>query len=99
MRTATRPGAERFYSEKLVRLAGGSQCWRPPDDAPDVGPLPAERKGHVMFGCLNKGVKVTPEVARLWARILERAPSSRLMVLGPQAADAGEATSPDEAAV
>jgi predicted O-linked N-acetylglucosamine transferase (SPINDLY family) len=71
------PGAERYFTEELVRLAVTSQCYRPPDDAPPVGPLPARSAGHVTFGCLNKLVKVTPAMMRAWAQVLRAVPGSR----------------------
>ena len=48
------PGAERFYSEKIIALDACVYCYRPPDDAPDVAPLPAIENGFVTFGSFNK---------------------------------------------
>jgi predicted O-linked N-acetylglucosamine transferase (SPINDLY family) len=69
---------ERF-TEKLWRLP----CFylhRPPADAPGVGPLPCERRGHVTFVSCNNPAKVTPAVVRLWAEVLKAVPGSRLLL-------------------
>jgi predicted O-linked N-acetylglucosamine transferase (SPINDLY family) len=75
------PGAETLYTEQLVRLPGTSMCYRPPDDAPPVGPPPFRSAGHVTFGCLGKLVKVTRQIAEAWAKILAAVPRSRLLVV------------------
>lgn len=82
------PGAEALYTEALVRLPVSGQCYRPPDDAPPVGPLPMETAGHVTFGCLNKLEKVTPRMLGLWGRVLEALPAARLLVLAADEAAA-----------
>jgi predicted O-linked N-acetylglucosamine transferase (SPINDLY family) len=76
------PGlTERYHTEQLVRLPRTFFCYRPPEDAPDVGPLPALANGFVTFASLNNFAKVTPEVLKTWAEILHAAPRSRLVVL------------------
>ena len=79
-RWETPAGFERFYSERLLRLPDGYVCYSPPAYAPDVGPLPAERNGHVTFGCFNNLAKVTPRVIATWAGILGRVDRSRLVL-------------------
>lgn len=71
-------GAERLASEPLIRLPDGFLCFKPPADAPDVGPLPARADGFVTFGAFNSLAKVTPEMLELWASILRVVPGSRL---------------------
>lgn len=51
-----------------------------PTFAPDVTPLPAQTRGHLTFGTLNRYSKVTPNVESLWARILQAVPNSRLLL-------------------
>jgi predicted O-linked N-acetylglucosamine transferase (SPINDLY family) len=72
--------SERFHTEKLLRLPGGCWCYGPDEDAPDVAPPPVLQVGHVTFGSLNKIAKVSPTCARLWARVLEAVPGSRLLL-------------------
>ncbi len=71
---------ERFHVEKLVRLANGFLCYRPPSDSPQVGELPSLRAGHVTFGCFNHLPKLTPEMIALWARLLGALPGARLLL-------------------
>jgi predicted O-linked N-acetylglucosamine transferase (SPINDLY family) len=74
-------GTEHLSSERLVRLPGIYMTWRPPDDAPDVGPLPAAESRRVTFGSFNSAYKITPTLVALWARVLQRVRGSRLMLL------------------
>jgi predicted O-linked N-acetylglucosamine transferase (SPINDLY family) len=84
------PGlTERYHSEKLVRLPSGFLCYRPPDRAPEVQPLPAAaRNGHVTFACFNNFPKLSPQILRVWARILASLPTARLLVKSLALADA-----------
>lgn len=73
------PGTtEHLHSEALLRLPRIYMAWRPPDAAPDAGPLPALAAGAVTFGSFNSTYKITPELCALWSRILHRVPGSRL---------------------
>lgn len=75
------PGrTERFYVEKLVRLPRGFLCYRPPEEAPPVGELPALRSGRLTFGCFNHLPKLTDEMLALWGRLLAALPQARLML-------------------
>jgi predicted O-linked N-acetylglucosamine transferase (SPINDLY family) len=75
------PGlTESQNSEKLLRLPGGFNCYRPPEDAPSVGGLPAAANGYVTFGSFNHAAKITPEALRLWAALLRVVPKSRLLI-------------------
>ena len=76
------PGmTEHLNTEKLVRLPGIYMAWRPPDGTPAVGPLPALANKYVTFGTFHSVFKISPTIARLWARILERVPQARLRIL------------------
>ncbi len=72
--------ADAQATESLVRLPGCFLGLRPPDQAPDVTPLPSLGGGTFTFGSFNAPAKTTPEVLRLWARILAAAPDSRLLL-------------------
>jgi predicted O-linked N-acetylglucosamine transferase (SPINDLY family) len=74
------PDGAEWSSETVIRLPGYFACYRPPADAPPVGPLPAAAAGHVTFGSFNNLAKVTPEVLALWSRILRRLPKARLIL-------------------
>jgi protein O-GlcNAc transferase len=66
--------------EQLVRLPDGFLCYCPPDDAPDVGSPPSAAKGTVTFASFNNQTKVTPEVIKAWAQILQLVPGSELLM-------------------
>lgn len=76
------PGSEALYVEKLVGLPDIAWCWRPPDEAPEVAPLPAGNAGPMTFGCLNNVAKMTEASIALWAKALHAIPDARLIVLG-----------------
>ena len=63
--TTVPPGAERWFSETLIRLPGGRFCYQPPDFAPPVAPPPIAQRGHATFGSFNNARKITAEVARV----------------------------------
>jgi len=71
---------QRYYSEELVHLPDGFLCYRPPDCAPQVPPVPAGRNGYVTFGSFNDTCKVNPAVMAMWAEILAANPGSKLLV-------------------
>ncbi|MBU0482488.1 MAG: tetratricopeptide repeat protein [Proteobacteria bacterium] len=75
------PGdADRFHSEKLLRLPQGFLCYQPDPAAPEVSPAPCLEKGGITFGSFNNLAKVTDRVIRLWAEILLAVPGSRLLL-------------------
>jgi protein O-GlcNAc transferase len=91
MDAATVPdGAERWFTETVVRLPEGRFCYAPPDYAPAVAPLPARERGQVTFGSFNNISKVTPSVIELWAAVLRAVPDSRLILKWRSLADAAE---------
>jgi protein O-GlcNAc transferase len=81
--------ADKHHVESLVRLPSGFFCYEPPAGAPDVAPPPAEARGGVTFGSFNTLAKMTPKVVELWARLLRKAPGSRLLLKAGPLADAG----------
>ena len=79
--------ADRFHTERLVRLNRCFLCFRAPDDAPQVGPLPARANGHVTFGSFNNLTKLTAGAVGVWSAILKAVPRSRLFLKARQLAD------------
>ncbi len=73
-------GSERHYRETVLRMPDGYLCYDPPETAPPVGPSPAWERGFATFGSFNNLAKITPEVVAVWAKILLRAPTTRLVL-------------------
>jgi predicted O-linked N-acetylglucosamine transferase (SPINDLY family) len=84
--------AERFCSEKVLRLPNCYLCFDPPEEAPPVGPLPAKRTGFVTFASFNNLAKLNGEVVATWAEILHRVASSKLLLKYRGLEDAGVRT-------
>lgn len=80
--------ADGLHTERLVRLKRCFLCYRPPEQAPAVGPLAARTNGCVTFGSFNNLTKVTSDVIRAWSRILRSVTGSRLFLKARQLADA-----------
>lgn len=72
--------SDRFYTEKLLRIPC-MFCYEAPREAPAVGPSPAEGMGFITFGSLNQPVKFNAQVLKLWARILDEVPGSKLALM------------------
>lgn len=68
------------YVERLWRLPGCFLCYTPSPLAPPAADAPALERGYVTFGSFNALSKQTPEVMRVWARILRELPSARLVL-------------------
>nr|WP_152428447.1 tetratricopeptide repeat protein [Methyloferula stellata] len=75
------PEDDAFYLESVIRLPDCYVCYNPPAEAPAVQPLPALKKDEFTFGCFNRPGKLNAEVARAWAKILELAPSARILMV------------------
>jgi protein O-GlcNAc transferase len=73
------PGAD-WVVESVVRLPHGRFCYSPPPYTPQVAPASARPDGEVVFGSFNNLGKIGPDVVRLWARVLDAVPGSRLLL-------------------
>ncbi len=74
--------ADRRATERLIRLPLGFLCYHPPDAAGPVSPPPLLTTSTVTFGCFNAPAKLNPTVIGVWAALLRRWPSSRLLLKG-----------------
>lgn len=77
-----------LFPEQPIRLPEGFHTIRFEEDPP-VGPTPALARGDGVFtfGSFNNLAKLGPRAIRLWARILERVPTARLMLKSYQLED------------
>jgi predicted O-linked N-acetylglucosamine transferase (SPINDLY family) len=74
--------ADAFASEALVRLPGGFLCYGAREDAPTPGPAPCLTTGSVTFGSFNNIAKLSGATLDVWARLLTRLPTARLLLKG-----------------
>jgi len=79
------PGTtEHLYVEGLLRLPETAWVYRPPVDAPPVTALPAATSKKFTFGCLNNPAKISDACFATWAKLIQSAPGSRLVLLAGQ---------------
>lgn len=73
------PENDAFFTEKLLRLPHSHFCYTPPETV-----LKCNGEYHVhspiVFGSFNNFDKITDEMLRVWKRILERVPGSKLLL-------------------
>jgi len=74
------PGAERHYTERVVRL---SHSYLPNDDRRDVGAVPTREEAGlptagVVFCAFTNAYKISPMMFDLWMRLLRAVPDSVL---------------------
>lgn len=87
------PGqSDAFATEKLLRIDPCFLCFQPPEDAPDVSTLPAQRNGYVTFGSFNALSKLHDAMLADWAELLGRVKGSRLHVKALALDDPGTRT-------
>jgi predicted O-linked N-acetylglucosamine transferase (SPINDLY family) len=71
---------ESLHTEELVRLPDCFICYQPPQNSPNVSPVPSAATGRITFGSFNAMPKISERVIELWARILRQIPHSRLVL-------------------
>jgi predicted O-linked N-acetylglucosamine transferase (SPINDLY family) len=75
------PGeADALATERLYRLDPCFLCFAPDPETPEVSPAPCLSRGHVTFGSFNSVLKLSSPTLRLWARVLDAVPGSRLIL-------------------
>ena len=70
--------------EKVMRLPDSWFCFDPLDEYPVPRELPAPRRGHVTFACLNNFCKVNEAVIGRWANVMHAVQDSRLLLQCPE---------------
>ena len=71
---------EKFFTEKILRLQHSHFCYTWHDFPFMTTPAPVGKKGYVTFGSFNGFAKVTDDMLKLWAKILDAVPNSRLLL-------------------
>ena len=79
--------ADALSVERLSRLPCGFVCFAPPAEVLPVQSRPAGRS--ITFGVVNRTAKLNVAMGRLWARIIDAVPDSRLAVQTGEFKDAG----------
>ena len=74
--------AERWYTEKLIRLPGAMWCFAPPREAPAVVAGPAAARAVLSFGSFNNFSKVGTGVLEAWAEIGAAVVDARFVLVG-----------------
>jgi predicted O-linked N-acetylglucosamine transferase (SPINDLY family) len=80
MDASTMPPGAKWAVEAVARLPNGRFCYSPPPYTPEVAAPSARPGGAVHFGSFNNVAKIGPHVVRLWARVLDAVPGSRLIL-------------------
>jgi predicted O-linked N-acetylglucosamine transferase (SPINDLY family) len=73
--------------ERIARLSNCFLCYQPQPDSPDVAQPPFEKNGFITFGSFNHLAKLTESTIRLWSRVLDAVPNSRLVLKALPLAD------------
>ncbi|MHC4396958.1 MAG: O-linked N-acetylglucosamine transferase, SPINDLY family protein [Planctomycetota bacterium] len=77
---ASPPQLQQFFVEELVFLPDGYFCYRPPEVALPVGPLPAIRNGYITFGAFCNNARINSVIMKIWADVLKTNPGSRILL-------------------
>ena len=79
--------ADKFHSEELVRLPKGFLCYQGNESVSTNKALPCLKRGYITFGSFNNLTKITPQVIKIWSRILQAVPNSHLLLKSKQLSD------------
>lgn len=72
---------DRWYTEKLLRLAKTCWCMRPADPWPPAPKAPRAAGAPFAFASFNNFAKLSDGVLDLWARMLRELPDTRLVIV------------------
>ena len=85
----TPEGCESLYTEQVLRLPGTVFCYAPEEDYPFPVYDAKTAKRPLTWGSFNNLPKLTPRTLKLWARVLQAVPYSRLVLKAPSFSDEG----------
>lgn len=69
-----------YFTEKLYRLNHSHFCYTPFKKFPKISTLPALKNGYITFGSFNNFSKVTDDVLNVCDEILNKIPSSKMIL-------------------
>lgn len=73
-----------YYTETIYRLP---RCFfgfsYNESELPPIAPPPVVSNGYVTFGCFGGGDKLNADIIKVWAALLRRNPSARLIIQNP----------------
>jgi len=72
-------GSDAYFVEKLLRLTS-QFCYNGYTHLPTSVGAPVRRRGYIQFASFNQYLKITDEMLRVWAEILRRLPTARLLL-------------------
>ncbi|MBF0195352.1 MAG: tetratricopeptide repeat protein [Magnetococcales bacterium] len=72
--------SDQLHTEKLIRLENGFLNYQPPNNCPEVAQLPMQSNGYCTYASFNNLAKITPQVVKTWAQILNATPDSKLLI-------------------
>lgn len=75
-----RPGEERHYCEKVLRIPQSYLSFTVTHDAPSVVDPPCCQHGYVTFGSLVTQYKITAPVLDAWSTILHAVPTAKMLL-------------------
>jgi predicted O-linked N-acetylglucosamine transferase (SPINDLY family) len=82
------PEEKDLYVEDVVYLPNVVTHYCP-EDKPAVAELPALTNGYITFGSFNRLAKISEDAFRLWVRVLQAVPNSRMVLKISELGDIG----------
>ncbi|ULJ68749.1 hypothetical protein MIS45_08140 [Wielerella bovis] len=70
------PDEENWFCEKVWRMPHTRLCMSEPENACEIAPLPALKKGYLTLGTFQNLNKINDDILRLWAQIAQELPSA-----------------------
>jgi predicted O-linked N-acetylglucosamine transferase (SPINDLY family) len=67
-------------TETIYRLPNGFHLFAPPDYTPEPAPAPCLKNGYVTFGTYNNMNKLGSQSIELWAELLKKVASARIII-------------------
>jgi len=73
---------EKFFTEKLLRLQHSHFCYMWHDAPTPITAAPCTKNNFITFVSFNNLTKVTDEMMKIWSKIINAVPNSKLYVKG-----------------